>query len=308
MQTHVLPERIEDNFGAPLHRLFELLDVVQGLGSDTLLLDYSEARFTHPFLTAGISGLKEAMGLQLLVPSDAFKQSHIQEYMNVVTYPDGVKYPYPYPGNTHTLKQELISKTYIPILNFPTDSSTQSEEFRDELISAFEALLIEMGHLSGETLYAVKWLISEGIDNMVEHAQVASGKIFAQAFPTKQYLDLCLLDMGRTLLETYQEDDRGRYSDVNDDLKAIKAAANGKSTKDYANSRGYGISDSRGILTTGLGGHFFMMSGNAWFYQNIERAWSGPLPRRAHWPGHYIAVRIPLIEKPGFVLNNFISR
>lgn len=302
-----MPERIEDNFGAPLHRLFELLDVVQGLGHEVLILDYSKARFTHPFLTAGISGLMEVMDGQLEAPAKKFKNPDIQNYMDVVVYPHGITYPFPYPTDTRSLKNELTSKSFLPILNFPADASSESEQFRAEVISAFESLLTKLGKLGGETLFAVKWLISEAIDNMVEHGQVASGKIFAQAFPTKQYLDICLLDMGRTLLETYLQDERGRYSGTNSDLEAIALAANGHSTKDYANSRGYGISDSRRLLTSGLGGHFFMMSGNAWFYQNIERAWSGPLPRQANWPGYYLALRIPLIERQGFVLNDFIS-
>jgi len=116
-----------------------------------------------------------------------------------------------------------------------------------------------------------------------------------------------LLDTGRTLLETYQQDQRGRYESVITDLEAINMAANGHSTKDYANSRGYGISNSRRILTEGLGGHFFMMSGGAWFYQNLEGSWSGSIPNFGYWPGFFLALRIPTIEREGFRLQQFIT-
>jgi len=188
MKTHSLPERIDDNFGAPLHRVFELLKVVHSSEGETLYLDYSEAKFTHPFLTAAISGLKEKHGALLQVPSDQFRHSNIQMYMDTVAYPDGLHFIWPYPQNTDEVKQNFELKSFLPILNFPSDLSSESDMFRSILISSFEKLLARQSNLKGEKLISIKFLISEAIDNISEHSQVSTGKIFAQTFPTKLYL------------------------------------------------------------------------------------------------------------------------
>jgi len=76
------------------------------------------------------------------------------------------------------------------------------------------------------------------IDNMVNHSMKPIGKIFAQAYPTKRFVDICLLDMGISLFDSYQRDERGRYPLIVNHLQAMEAAANGKSTKDMEISRG----------------------------------------------------------------------
>ncbi|HRH36025.1 MAG TPA: hypothetical protein PKY12_13255, partial [Catalimonadaceae bacterium] len=239
---------------------------------------------------------------------NGFTQPHVQSYMSLLNYPDGLQFSWPYPENLEKLFEKFKDASYLPILNFPVDSSDQSDQFRQKLISFFESLLIQQGELKGETIFAMKYFVNELIDNMVNHSRVPTGKIFAQAFPTKRFVDICLLDMGRTLLESYQEDERSRYPNINNHLEAMDAAANGKSTKDMEITRGYGISTSRRMLTEGLSGNFFMLSGSAWFYQDLKTEASGIFTNNVFWPGIYTAIRIPLWESPGFSVSRFVTK
>jgi anti-sigma regulatory factor (Ser/Thr protein kinase) len=192
-------------------------------------------------------------------------------------------------------------------LNFPADKSDQSDEFRIKLVEAFEEKLLMLSNLSKQVVNSLKWLISEAVDNVVEHSQYSHGKMFAQSFKSKGHLDIVILDNGRTILDTYLQDPRNRYPDVKSDVDAVNIAVNGASTKDEAISRGYGISSSRTLLTQGLQGHFFLMSGNAYFYQDFQNKKVYKFKTQAFWPGYFLAMRIPFNEPNGFDYRDFIK-
>ena len=48
-------------------------------------------------------------------------------------------------------------------------------------------------------------MIEECVDNITQHSKSERGYIFAQAYPHKQYLDICVADNGITLLGSYHE-------------------------------------------------------------------------------------------------------
>jgi hypothetical protein len=307
MLNYRTPERIADNFGYGLHALFDLLEFIGENPDEPITLDFTETKFTHPFLTAGISGLMDWIGRDLMFLEDSISQIYLKNYLSLVRFPFGIQFSFPYPKNLDQIFEPYGEQTYLPIINFPVDSSEESDMFRQKLMSSFESILIKQGELKGETVFALKYLVNELIDNMVNHSKTDSGKLFAQTFPTKRFVDICLLDIGRTLLDSYQEDERGRYPEIQNHLQAMDAAANGKSTKDMEISRGYGISTSRKMLSEGLKGNFFMLSGSAWFYQDFQNETSGNFNKKVFWPGFYAAIRIPLFEIPGFVHSKYLT-
>ena len=67
------------------------------------------------------------------------------------------------------------------------------------------------------------------------------------------------------------------------DEEAITLALNGKSTKPEANSRGFGIPTSRKMLVNGLRGKFFMWTGTAFMYQNVEKEEIISVPEQFYW-------------------------
>ncbi|NOY36342.1 MAG: hypothetical protein GXO83_02065 [Chlorobi bacterium] len=125
------------------------------------------------------------------------------------------------------------------------------------------------------------YLISEITDNIIEHAGVNRGWLLIQYYPTNEYLDLCIIDTGKTLLGSYKEH---VFTDITTDAEAIKAAIEGISTK--GDKRGSGIRTSKAISTIGLQGDFTILSGNSIYYNDKI------LPLPVHWPGTIIAMRI----------------
>lgn len=138
----------------------------------------------------------------------------------------------------------------------------------------------------------MKYMIGETIDNITEHSKSDRGFIFAQTYPKKGFLDVCIADRGVTLL--------GSYSNLLDneivtDLEAIKAANRGISSKNLpdAENRGYGIYTSKHMLVDGLGGQYLMMSGGNFYFKRPGFDSFYSLPNNLRWDGTVVALRIP---------------
>lgn len=143
----------------------------------------------------------------------------------------------------------------------------------------------------------IKYLISEAMDNIVEHSGVSNGWIMVQNFPQKGFLDVCIIDTGLGLLGSYQ---KFNFPDIETDDQAIYQAVNGNSTKQLAVTRGYGIDTSRKMLVDGLKGKYFLFSGAAFYIYTGEIEQIIPLERINNWNGTVLALRIPQSVPIGF--------
>lgn len=143
------------------------------------------------------------------------------------------------------------------------------------------------------------YLLDEAINNIVDHSREERGYIFAQYFPSKTYIDICIADTGIGILNTYLE--KGDIP-ITTDKEAVMLAANGKSTKNRPEneSRGYGISTSKEMLVSGLMGKYFLMSGRAFLIKTIEKEEIIEIPSSLNWKGSIVALRIPYVSNMGF--------
>jgi len=92
---------------------------------------------------------------------------------------------------------------------------------------------------------AMKFIFSESFDNIDQHSNIENGWMMVQNYPKKEYLDACILDTGRGILQSYK--DVG-FTDIVSHEQALKEAINGKSTKINETARGYGIRTSKSML------------------------------------------------------------
>ena len=152
--------------------------------------------------------------------------------------------------------------------------------------------MIKQASIAPNVATGIKYLIGENVDNITQHSKSERGYIFAQAYPNKQYLDICIADNGITLLGSYKENND---QDIITDLEAIQAANRGISTKNRpeAENRGYGIITSKKMLITGLNGCFAMISGGSMFIYNQNVNKFIDLPQGLKCPGTIVAMRVP---------------
>ena len=114
--------------------------------------------------------------------------------------------------------ERFSKKTYIPIIAFPADSNNDEKE---AISTVVENMIISQSHIAPNVAQGIKYMVAETLDNITEHSESPIGYIFAQAYPQKGYLDICLADQGISLLGSYK---KVPNNEIIDDFEAIKAA------------------------------------------------------------------------------------
>lgn len=135
--------------------------------------------------------------------------------------------------------------------------------------------------------------------------------MFVQYVDDEDCLSVCIADNGITIHGSYMATGKNEYMRFigEDHAEALRQATKGISTKNLPDneSRGYGISTNLDMVVNGLGGAFFMLSGQAFFRSDENGEQFVNLPHSMNWDGTIILVRLPLKQKPGFNVYNYIE-
>jgi hypothetical protein len=157
-------------------------------------------------------------------------------------------------------------------------------------LTVFEEIMRHQLNITGQLLMAISYLIGESMDNIVDHAGVDNGWIMVQNYPQKCFLDICILDTGIGIRGSYVNNS---FHEVINDEIALRQAIRGQSTKQIAETRGYGINSSRRMLVEGISGKYFLFSGEAFYIYTSELEQITPLKRLKGWNGTMLALRVP---------------
>lgn len=198
--------------------------------------------------------------------------------------------------------EKYSSNSYIPIVNFAAGRNIDDKE---AISSVVEGILIRQLNIQPNVATGLKYMVEETLDNITEHSESERGYIFAQAYPRKGYLDICMADNGVTLLGSYL---KLTDNEIVTDLEAIKAANRGISSKNLpdAENRGYGIQTSKRMLVEGLGGQYLMISGGCLYLKTPDNDNVYSVPGGLRWDGTVVALRIP-VNSSKFNYVNYIE-
>lgn len=255
-------------------QLVALYKTLRGLNLNSpTTFDFSLITWINPLLALPIASL-------IKTAEHSFSPaSPISTYLSAIRFPGGVR-------TVDALKQ--VNKSYIPIGILQRQNSVG----REQLESAFLQLLANaIGEVPGSRS-AIYYPIAELTTNIFDHSQSDTGWILAQWYPSKKFLDLCIVDRGRGLASAYKEELGLTLSDD----QAIRQALEGVSTK-REKERGYGVRTSKSVICKALGGSFTLISGNAAYLVEKEDENMVSLPE-FHWQGVIIAYRIPQPTAP----------
>lgn len=184
-------------------------------------------------------------------------------------------------------------KSYIPIMRFPL-LGERSRAHVTSVGSAVANLLKSRLDLSGKIFTGVNYLLSEILDNVIEHSFSKGGGIVCQDYARKGYMDICIFDNGVTIPGSYRR--AKLLDDSSTDAQALQITINRQlSTKNSAGSvnRGFGISSSRQMLVSGLQGEFVILSGSALYVSTPREEKVFPLPDHLGLHGTVVGLRIP---------------
>jgi anti-sigma regulatory factor (Ser/Thr protein kinase) len=283
----------DDKFLNGLQAVLALIDQINKSKDALDIIDFEGTSFVTPLfilpLMVFIKGCKKQIQF-----------TNVNTYLNTVCFGDGLR-PDDMRNSKFIAVLECYSrKTYIPIISFPAQNNTDDE--KNAILTAVENIIVSQLGLGTNITAGLKYMIEESVDNITEHSDSDRGYIFAQAYPTKKYLDICIADNGITLLGSYKKlPDNG----IESDIEAIQAANRGISTKNlpYTGNRGYGIMTSKNMLIKGLSGHYVMISGKALHIKNQEIDKYIVLPRNIKWHGTIVALRLPYINRDFQYIN-----
>ena len=184
-------------------------------------------------------------------------------------------------------------KSYIPIMRFPL-LGERSRANVTSVGSAVANLLRSRLDLNGRIFTGVNYLISEILDNVIEHSFSHGGGIVCQDYARKGYMDICVFDNGVTIPGSYRR--AKLLDDRSTDAQALQTTINRRlSTKNTAGSvnRGFGISSSRQMLVHGLQGEFLIFSGSALYVSTPRKEKVFPLTNHLGLHGTIVGLRIP---------------
>jgi len=125
-----------------------------------------------------------------------------------------------------------------------------------------------------------------------------------QNYKHLSYLDICIADRGQGVLNSYR---KNNYDYIQTHEQAINEALNGLSTKKYEGSRSYGIKTFRHMLVNGLGGSYFMFSGNAFYIWNHEIEQITSLNEKYNWDGTLVVLRVPKMADSNFSYIQYLE-
>lgn len=289
-----------DNMGASFRVLLETLEQMETIeANDIIIFDLTLISFAHPFLI---------LPLCALIANITNNTERIEYRLNPSTssYLDTIKFPFGFDAITNENWNDYLlnyrNRTYLPICKIPV--SADAILIREKLLTTFEDIALHQLNITGQMISVIKYLISEAIDNIVEHADVCNGWIMIQNYPTKGFLDVCILDTGKSILGSYKSFD---VPNINNDVEALTQAVNGNSTKQRTETRGYGIDTSRQMLVDGLKGKYFLFSGSAFYIFTNELEQITPLGGTYRWKGTMLALRIPCEVPEGFNYTTFLE-
>jgi hypothetical protein len=98
----------------------------------------------------------------------------------------------------------------------------------------------------------------------------------------------------------------GKHNPQNEN-EALQLAIAGRSTKDLPDSRGFGISTTRDMVTEGLNGKFILWSGNPSYFQSKETGKRIFEFEESYFQGCLVALRLPLNLPLTFDFYSFVS-
>ncbi len=257
-----------------------------------VILNFSNVTFMHPTVTLGLSALLIKWDIEFSITGI---RKELEDYLNTVYFPQGIRPDFN--SNWNALLIQASNKTYLPIVNFSTGKDSDSVEKRNNIISLFTQLLCEKYNFDSSIFGAISYFISEFTDNIIDHAGEQRGLLFYQFYPAKRFVEISIIDSGKTYLGAYKENPN--FEHVKTDSDALKCALGGQSTKG-GKERGFGVPTSIRLIDKGLRGKVIIASGESLSVN------AGPVFKGRRWSGTILTIKIPENQEQ-IDIHDFIS-
>lgn len=283
----------EGNIGSVFNYLYYIIKQT-GESDDNVVWDFSDATFFHPFFIAPLSIYRSVLSNKKNIECKNVS-GFLPSYFGLIRFYDFLNI-----DDSTDLGKILgayNNKSYIPVCRFDLGCKGI-----DSMQTIIQKVIENQKSLNSQLKTPISYLLGELVCNMQQHSKSKYGYMFSQYLSKDNSLYICLADTGITIYGSYVNS--GKYEDrlTDKEADALKLAVEGYSTKDKpdAENRGFGISTNIQMITDGLGGGFFIMSGGAFYRRENGKDMYVNLPDDINWDGTIILVRIPIKVNSSF--------
>lgn len=142
----------------------------------------------------------------------------------------------------------------------------------------------------------IEYFVDEMMCNIKEHSKAEKGLLYYWHSTSKNTIDICVADNGISILGSYVQSQLYLDRIGDSDAKAITLAKKGFSTKNRpdAENRGFGISSNIDMITNGLHGSMYVLSGTGLLMCRKGKTEILSMPAQTEWNGTLIFAEIPL--------------
>ncbi len=203
------------------------------------------------------------------------KDNNVCSYLSTIGFPKGM---------TNLSPQ---TKHYLPITKMPPiEENTVLNEYEDRILAQSS-----MGE-DTSFITSLKYLTSELVNNVNEHAQIGHYWLLAQYYerPNKT-CEIVIADCGIGYKKSY----KGTEFEVKTDKKAIENALEGKSSKSAkakSKERGKGLPSIANMFVNGYGGKLIIISGKSMIYYKPKE--KRVIGLKSYWRGSLIGINFNL--------------
>lgn len=296
--VHIPRNGEEERIGSAFNNLFSVINSTESCEVDTVEWDFGGISFFHPFFLASLSIYKNKCEKKILYKN---MPSGLSNYVSIINFEQTKKIDAG--DDLEALLQTYACKTYTPICKFsPKDDRTV-----DALQAYLQKLIRRQSKYDDSINTPLSYMLSEIVCNIGQHSESDYGYIYSQYLSREGVIDLCIADDGITIYGSYVNSKKylGKIGD--NEALALKCANNGFSTKNLAETRGFGLPTTRKMLVEGMHGAFFELSGGAFYrYEGISEDYV-LLPKSIYWRGTIILMRIPTKVGKDFNFYDYIE-
>ena len=162
-----------------------MMSLSQGSTDDELIIDFSRTRFVSPVFVMSLLIWLFKSGKRVIY-------EQVPDYLNTIAIMDGGICPDTMRQSEFlAIMEKYAKKTFIPVVSFPTRTNNDDKE---AISSVVESIIIRQLNIPPNVAAGLKYMIEETLDNITEHSNSDRGFIFAQSYPQKGFLDICMAD------------------------------------------------------------------------------------------------------------------
>lgn len=289
----------DERIGSVFNSLFQVIARTENSRVERVLWDFSEVTFLHPFFLLPLRLYKEKSCKDITLCNVSYK---VRQYFAAIHFEDFFEISADLSLEEHL--RSYLTRSYLPLCRWKVTTGTKVDEVQRTLQK-----VIERQSGAGKAITTpLSYFLGELIDNIEQHSESQYTYVFSQYLQSERCIDLCIADEGITIYGSYIRTKKYLDQIGGNEAQALILANDGLSTKDRpaAENRGYGISGSKRMLVSGLGGAFFMLSGSAFHRHDATGAIFVNLPKTIVWNGTIILLRIPVDIPPSFNIYEYL--